>query len=103
MWMSRLGASRVTLRDVAKMGALLGFVRFAHPSRLERYEGVTWEALIADLSDEAKVWASNLLGTFTGMDTITVRMQESNGEKKLIFDPSISAPAGAEQLVQAGK
>jgi ATP-dependent Clp protease ATP-binding subunit ClpC len=44
-----------------------------------------------------------LRGTFTGMDTITVRVQEANGEKKLFFDPSIAAPASAEQLVQAGK
>ena len=44
-----------------------------------------------------------LRGTFTGMDTITVRVQEANGEKKLFFEPSISAPAPAEQLVQAGK
>src|SRR5205823_11162214 len=30
-----------------------------------------------------------LRGTFSGMDTITVRMQEVNGEKKLFFDPSL--------------
>ncbi len=47
-----------------------------------------------------------LRGTFNGMDTITVRVQEANGEKKLFFEPSISAAAAAaaaEQLVQAGK
>ncbi len=43
-----------------------------------------------------------LRGTFTGMDTITVRVQEANGEEKLFFEPSLSAPA-PEQLVPAGK
>lgn len=63
----KMGSSGLSVRDIAKMGALLGFARLAHPGRFERYEGVTWEALIADLSDEGKKWASNVLGTFTGM------------------------------------
>ncbi len=94
----KMGASRVTLRDVAKMGALLGFVRFAHPGRLERYEGVTWEALIADLSDEAKVWASNLPGTFTGMDPRAVSahcyLHLARAERMADFPGATRSPDG---------
>jgi ATP-dependent Clp protease ATP-binding subunit ClpC len=43
-----------------------------------------------------------LRGRFTDMDTITVRVQETNGEEKLFFEPSLTAPA-TEQLVQTGK
>jgi ATP-dependent Clp protease ATP-binding subunit ClpC len=42
-----------------------------------------------------------LRGTFTGMDTITVRAQGAKDEEKLVFDPSLAAPA--KELVQAGK
>ena len=80
------------------MGALLGFVRFAHPGRLERYEGVTWEALIADLSDEAKVWASNLLGTFTGMDPRAVSahcyLHLARAERMADFPGATRSPDG---------
>jgi ATP-dependent Clp protease ATP-binding subunit ClpC len=41
-----------------------------------------------------------LRGAFAGADTITVRVQEVNGEKKLMFEPSGTA---AKELVQAGK
>jgi ATP-dependent Clp protease ATP-binding subunit ClpC len=41
-----------------------------------------------------------LKGAFQGKDTITVRTQEVDGEKKLIFDASLAAPPG--ELVGAG-
>jgi ATP-dependent Clp protease ATP-binding subunit ClpC len=41
-----------------------------------------------------------LKGAFAGKDTITVRMQEVEGEKKLLFDAT--AGAAAPELVAAG-
>jgi len=55
----------------------------------------TIENLIEDpLSEEL------LRGTYNGKDTISVRMQETDGEKKLIFDASGTAPQ--PELVVAG-
>src|SRR5262249_47201262 len=43
-----------------------------------------------------------LHGTFQGKDTITVRVQEVDGEKKLIFDATGGAASAPPELVGAG-
>jgi ATP-dependent Clp protease ATP-binding subunit ClpC len=48
--------------------------------------------------------AENLLrGSFNGKDTITVRLEEVDGEEKFIFDSTGAPVAEAEQLVAAGE
>ena len=68
------------------------------PGPARRAEGVTWEALIADLSDEAKEWASNLLGTFTGMDPRAVSahcyLHLARAERMADFPGATRSPDG---------
>ena len=44
-----------------------------------------------------------LRGKFAGQDTITVRLEEVDGEKKLVFEGSTTKPPEEEQLVTAGE